>query len=287
MSELPPLNPAVTFAPGTQFRMRGVIQDGGECGEVECVQTNFVRPRDNSRMEIPGREKSSLTSLLKATIRGACYIALLAITILPPAGSWNWQRVIQFAVLYLIVLGASLAAFNVVAPVSVEGRPPAPGAKRRLQAEQVVSTFLLLLVLAWFVIIPVDVFRLRLLPPPALWVSICGAGLLAAGFGIALTAALQEESADPIVKGQSERGRLLVDTGLYGHIRHPLNAGLILLLTGVPLWLESYSGVVVLPLILGLLAVRVCIEEAKLRETLPGYGGYMKKVRYRLVPLVW
>ena len=53
------------------------------------------------------------------------------------------------------------------------------------------------------------------------------------------------------------------------------------------LLLGSWLGLVVLPLILGALSVRIFIEEAALRQGLPGYGDYAARVRYRLIPGVW
>ena len=63
--------------------------------------------------------------------------------------------------------------------------------------------------------------------------------------------------------------------------------GLLLFLAGLPLWLESYAGVLALSIVFAALAARIHAEESTLRETLPGYGEYMEKVRYRLVPSVW
>jgi protein-S-isoprenylcysteine O-methyltransferase Ste14 len=97
----------------------------------------------------------------------------------------------------------------------------------------------------------------------------------------------QNAFAAPIVKDQSERGHVLIDTGLYGRIRHPFYLGLLFLLMGLALWLESYASVLALLLPFVFLIARITVEERTLRETLPGYGDYMKRVRYRLVPFVW
>jgi protein-S-isoprenylcysteine O-methyltransferase Ste14 len=57
-----------------------------------------------------------------------------------------------------------------------------------------------------------------------------------------------------------------------------------LCMIGMPLLLGSWLGLLVLPLILSALSVRIFIEEAALRKGLPGYGDYIARVRYRLIP---
>jgi protein-S-isoprenylcysteine O-methyltransferase Ste14 len=118
--------------------------------------------------------------------------------------------------------------------------------------DRVVTFILILLLLVWFAFIPIDVFHLKLLPPPPLSVSI---------FGIVMVALFQNAFAAPIVKDQSKRGQVLIDTGLYGHIRHPFYLGNLLFFTSIALWLESYASVIVLPLVFVLLVIRIFVEE--------------------------
>jgi protein-S-isoprenylcysteine O-methyltransferase Ste14 len=58
-------------------------------------------------------------------------------------------------------------------------------------------------------------------------------------------------------------------------------------MAGIDLWLESYASMLAMPILLIVLISRIVVEEKTLWKTLPGYNEYMKKVRYRLVPLVW
>ena len=69
--------------------------------------------------------------------------------------------------------------------------------------------------------------------------------------------------------------------------RHPLYLGYLLFLLGLPLWLESSAGALVLPLVFAPVVARIFVEERTLRGILPGYEEYMNKVRFRLVPCVW
>ena len=79
----------------------------------------------------------------------------------------------------------------------------------------------------------------------------------------------------------------VIDTGLYAFVRHPMYAGGLILLLGIPIALGSWWGVLVLGLMVPALIWRLFDEEKFLRANLPGYGGYLAKVRYRLIPGVW
>jgi len=84
-----------------------------------------------------------------------------------------------------------------------------------------------------------------------------------------------------------QEGQKVVDTGLYGIVRHPMYAVTLLLFLAIPLILGSiYSFAVFLayPLII---ARRIKGEEKLLAAELEGYGAYMKKVKYRLIPWIW
>lgn len=132
-----------------------------------------------------------------------------------------------------------------------------------------------------------DVFHLRLLGKPGGFVSFCGLALFAAGWWIVFSALRQNAFAAPVVKYQEERGQKVVDTGLYGIVRHPMYAGAVLLMFGLPLWLESYAGALSAVLPAALLVLRIRFEEEFLKRELPGYDAYTRKVRYRLIPHVW
>ena len=91
----------------------------------------------------------------------------------------------------------------------------------------------------------------------------------------------------PIVKDQSDRGQTLVDTGLYGRIRHPMYLGFILWLAGLALWLESTAGAIAVSALLPAFLLRIRVEERTLGATLQGYEDYKNRVPYRLLPFVW
>ncbi len=226
--------------------------------------------------------------LLIRGLFGALFqIALFAALLFIPAGTWQWPRAIQFLSVYSILVLVSTVLLARIAPSSLEARLEVPFAKSQPMADRVITLFLILSILAWFVFIPIDVFQLQILPPPGLVVSAFGAILFFGGYGILTLALFQNEFAVPVVRDQSERGQVLIDTGLYGYVRHPFYLGFLLFLVGIALWLESYASVFTLTVVLGLLVARILVEEKALREMLPGYIEYMEKVRYRLVPFVW
>ncbi len=225
--------------------------------------------------------------ILRGLIGGLGQITLIASLLLVPAGTWQWPRAIQFLLVYGALLLVSTIALARLAPASLEARLQKPAAKSQPAADRVISPLLFLSLFAWVAFIPVDVFHIQLLPPPPIWVSLLGAALFLTGFGVVLTAMVQNAFAVPIVKDQSERGQVLVDTGLYARIRHPFYLGMLLFLAGVGLWLESCASVLILPLTFVFVIARIYVEERTLRETLPGYDAYVGRVRYRLVPFVW
>jgi protein-S-isoprenylcysteine O-methyltransferase Ste14 len=101
-----------------------------------------------------------------------------------------------------------------------------------------------------------------------------------------MLAVAQNRYAAPTVQDQSGLGQEVVDTGLYGLIRHPLYAGNLLSWAGASLWLGSTAALLgVLGLVLFTVA-RIAVEEAELRRTLPGYEAYARRVRARLIPFL-
>lgn len=86
---------------------------------------------------------------------------------------------------------------------------------------------------------------------------------------------------------QVAEGQTVVSTGPYAVVRHPMYSWALVMLTGIPLALGSWWGLMTLvPAVAGIVW-RLLDEERFLAEHLPGYRDYMSTVGYRLVPLVW
>jgi Phospholipid methyltransferase len=103
-----------------------------------------------------------------------------------------------------------------------------------------------------------------------------------------MTLALRENAfAAPVVKHQEDRQQTVIDSGVYAVVRHPMYAGGVLLLVGMPLWLESYPAAMLASGPIGMLVVRIPVEEQLLRRELAGYDAYTARARYRLIPFLW
>lgn len=84
-----------------------------------------------------------------------------------------------------------------------------------------------------------------------------------------------------------QEGQNVVDTGMYGVVRHPMYMCTLLMFLSMPLILGSPVSFLVTLLYIPIIIKRIHNEEKVLEEGLPGYTEYEKKVTKRLVPLVW
>ena len=84
-----------------------------------------------------------------------------------------------------------------------------------------------------------------------------------------------------------QEGQHVIDTGLYGLVRHPMYSAVTLLYLAIPLVLGSWWALLIMSPCIFLLVVRIKNEEQVLHEGLPGYTEYTKRVRYRMIPWVW
>ncbi|MGZ5863723.1 MAG: methyltransferase family protein [Methyloceanibacter sp.] len=79
----------------------------------------------------------------------------------------------------------------------------------------------------------------------------------------------------------------MVSTGPYRYVRHPMYAGAIPMMIGVPLLLGSWWGLLLSLALILLIAIRAVLEERMLMAELEGYADYARRVPYRLVPRLW
>ena len=84
-----------------------------------------------------------------------------------------------------------------------------------------------------------------------------------------------------------EQGQKVVDTGLYGLVRHPMYMATILLFIMIPVILGSWFALLVFAFYPAIIIVRLKDEEALLTKELSGYAEYKQKVKYRLFPFLW
>jgi hypothetical protein len=148
--------------------------------------------------------------IVKGLIGGLVQLALFSAFLIIPAGlvtggTWYWDRALIFIGAYGVILEATIVTLAVIAPDSLEARLKAPASKKQPIADRIITAIIILTTLGWFVLIPVDVFYLKLLPSPHIAASICGGVLSLFGFAIIFAAIYQSSFAIPIVEDQSNK----------------------------------------------------------------------------------
>lgn len=228
--------------------------------------------------------------LIRGSAAGLVQWAILAVLLIGPAGlagTWDWARGWQFLIGYGVVQQISVAFLALYAPASLEARLH-PMTSAEQPAEDRFATLVIIASLTVaLVFIPLDATWLYLLPSGGIVAGGSGFGLLLAGYGIIIWTLLENRFAVPIVQDQSGAGQVVVDTGPYAFVRHPMYAGALILLAGMGLFLGSLASLVFVPVVAMALRWRVRIEERMLLEVLPGYQAYCDKVRWRIAPLIW
>jgi protein-S-isoprenylcysteine O-methyltransferase Ste14 len=118
-----------------------------------------------------------------------------------------------------------------------------------------------------------------------LGVSLVGDTMIAIGFLVVfLTFRENTFTAGTI---EVAEGQHVIDSGPYAVVRHPMYAGALVMITGIPLALGSWWGLVPAALLVPVLVWRLLREETFLTANLPGYDAYRGRVRYRLMPIFW
>ena len=84
-----------------------------------------------------------------------------------------------------------------------------------------------------------------------------------------------------------QENQKVIDTGLYGIVRHPMYSVTLLLFLSIPIVLGSIYSFIVFLAYPFIIAKRIKGEEAFLEKELVGYREYKKKVKYRLIPFIW
>ncbi|MDY5563976.1 MAG: isoprenylcysteine carboxylmethyltransferase family protein [Candidatus Limivicinus sp.] len=205
---------------------------------------------------------------------------IVALVLFLPAGSWNYFNGWLFCGLLflpMLVLGALLLW---KAPALLEKRLNTKEQEKPQMAVVAVSS---LLFLAAFVAAGLD-FRFGWTHVP-IWLVCLAAVLQLAAYG--LYAEVMRENAWLSRTVEVQENQKVIDTGLYGIIRHPMYTATILLFLAMPLVLGSWVSFAIMLLYPVVIVFRIRNEEQVLETGLAGYREYKQRVRYRLLPFIW
>jgi protein-S-isoprenylcysteine O-methyltransferase Ste14 len=226
--------------------------------------------------------------MLKIVVRLVVDLTVVAVALFGSAGTLMWWRAwLLLAVLFVVRLVGARVVFRVNPVLLLErAKPPIH------ESQPPLDKLLVLGVLATgFVGLPliagIDQFRWQLLPPPSPVLAALGLILYGSGWTIKSVALRANAFAVAVVRVQREREHRVVDSGVYGIIRHPFYAADPLIFVGLGLWLRSYVAVLCAVVPISILLLRLHLEERVLRRELPGYIEYTKRVPHRLIPRIW
>lgn len=118
-----------------------------------------------------------------------------------------------------------------------------------------------------------------------LWVSLVASGLFV--FAYIIYAEVLRENTFLSRTIEVQDGQTVIDTGLYGIVRHPMYSATLILFLSMPLILGSIYSFIVFLAYPFIIVKRIKNEEAVLEKELAGYSDYKKRVKYRLIPFIW
>ena len=155
--------------------------------------------------------------------------------------------------------------------------------KEKEATQKGVVAFSAIIFLAGFVLAGLD-FRFGWSSVPKAVVIIASALFL---LSYILYAEVMRENAYLSRTVKVEDDQKVIDTGLYGIVRHPMYFATVIMFLAIPLVLDSWIGFIVFLVYPFLMVKRIKNEEIVLEEGLEGYREYKNKVKYRMIPFVW
>jgi protein-S-isoprenylcysteine O-methyltransferase Ste14 len=233
--------------------------------------------------DLETREMGLVLNLLVQTIVWFGFMGAIIISAagtMRYAGGWLWLG-------EMVALSVVLGLHGVrVDPGLLKERLKPPIQKDQPLADKLVLIPVLILFFAGMGFMAADAARWHwsMMPPFVQWT---GCGLILAAVMFMYWTMRTNSFAAPVVKIQRDRGQMVVTTGPYAIVRHPLYFGALFYIAGTSLVLGSWWGLLMVPVLAVLLVVRIGIEEKTLRMGLEGYDEYVRRVRWRLVPFIW
>ncbi len=221
--------------------------------------------------------KKLIISALTKYIAGLIMVALMLFL---PAGTINYFNGWLFIGLLFVPMFLLGVVLLIKSPQLLEKRLRS---KESEDDQKKVVGASLLMFLAGFILSAVD-FRFG-------WTKVSLAVVIAAAIVLlasyALYAEVMRENVYLSRTVEIQEEQKVIDTGLYGVVRHPMYFSTVLLFLSIPLVLGSWIGFAIFCIYPFLLVKRIKNEEEVLTEGLAGYEEYKKKVKYRMIPFVW
>ena len=218
--------------------------------------------------------------LIQALAKFFLGVILLGALLFIPAGSFRfWQGWLLMGILFvpMFVAGLVLMAKN---PDLLQKRL---NAREEESEQKTVVALSVLLFTAAFVAAGLNWrFGWWLLPNWAVWAA---AGLFLASY--LLYAEVLRENTYLSRTIEVQENQKVIDTGLYGIVRHPMYMATTILFLAMPLVLASPISFLIMLGYIPVIAKRIKNEESVLSQGLPGYTEYKHRVKYRLLPFIW
>ena len=216
----------------------------------------------------------------QAIIKFLSGLLIVGLLLFLPAGTAAyWQAWLLMGILFIPMFCAGLIMMK-KSPALLRKRLDA---KEEQSEQQAVLALSGLMFLAAFVVAGLN-FRFDWIVLPA-WVSYAAAVLFLLAY--ALYAEVLRENVWLSRAIEVQENQKVIDTGLYGVVRHPMYMSTLLLFLSMPLVLGSVISFVIMLAYIPILAKRIRNEEQVLERGLEGYADYQKRVRYRVIPFVW
>lgn len=214
---------------------------------------------------------------LEKYVMGMLFVALLVFW---PAGSlqfWNGWLFMGILFIPMFFLGVVLLW---KAPELLKKRL---NAKEKMSDQQGVVAVSGLMFLAGFIVAGLDYrFGWSVMPK---WVVIAATVVFLISYGLYGEVMRENEYLSRTIEVQA--GQKVIDTGLYGIVRHPMYMVTMWLFLSIPLVLGSWYALILFVAYPAVIAVRIRGEEKLLEAELAGYKEYKKKVKYRMIPFIW
>ena len=207
-------------------------------------------------------------------------VALVGALLFIPAGTLAWpQGWLLIGILFIPMFIAGL----VMMKKNPELLRKRLDAKEKEAEQKDVLKYSGLMFLAAFILAGLN-FRFRWIVLPD-WISWTAAAIFLLSYG--LYAEVMRENTYLSRTVEVQENQKVVDTGLYGIVRHPMYMSTLFLFLAMPLVLGSVISFLIMLLYIPIIAKRIRNEEQVLEEGLEGYTEYKQKVRHKVIPFLW